>query len=62
MGTGTENPILEGFIEILGKLSSYGAALKDAEKASKLLQTLPDSFAPLGMVAKVNDISLERII
>lgn len=52
----------DNFHNILGKLSSYDSAIKEEDKASKLLRTLPESFAPLAMVAQTNDLSLEKVI
>lgn len=52
----------EKFQELLGKLSSYDFAVKEEDKTLKLLCTLPESFAPLAMVAQTNDLSLERVI
>jgi len=53
---------LDSFHEILGKLASYDSQVKEEDKASKLLRTLPKSFAPLAMVAETSDLSLDRVV
>lgn len=50
------------FLDILGKLSTYDSPVKEEEKASKLLRTLPDSFHPLAMASQTNEYPVEKII
>jgi len=53
---------LQKFHEILGKIAAYGVAITEEEKSSKLLRTLPESFAPLAMVAESSGMTFDRII
>lgn len=48
------------FPNIFGKLASYDSSIKEEDKDSKPLRTLPESFAPLAMVAQTGDIPLEK--
>lgn len=53
---------LHKFHEVLGKLAAYGSTVREEEKVSKLLRTLPESFSPLAMVAETSNVELDRLI
>ena len=42
---------LSSFMTILGQLAAYNQELNEKEKTSKLIRSLPTSFAPIAMVA-----------
>jgi len=52
---------VEKFNEVLGKLASYDSPVAEDEKASKLIKTLPESFAPLAMFSEASEISYDRL-
>ena len=53
---------MNSFTDILGKLPTYDDEMPDDEKASKLIRTLPNSFAPLAMIQTVESIDVKRLV
>ena len=53
---------VETFHRLVEKFSSYKKPTSEEEKASKLIRTLPDRFAPIAMVAETSNLSFHRIV
>lgn len=52
---------VEKFNEILFKLASYDSPVAAEEKASRLIRTLPESFAPLAMFSQPSEITYDKL-
>lgn len=53
---------LNKFNEIPGKLSLQDSPVSEKDKQSKLVRTLPESFAPLSMVIQSNNVKYEHVV
>ncbi len=49
------------FVAICDELSSYGEEIDEKDKSSKLIRSLPASFAALAMVTSVTETPFDKI-
>ena len=50
------------FLATIGELATYDAELSESEKTSKLIRSLPSSFAPLAMAFSLQDLNFDKIV
>ena len=50
------------FLTTVVELPTYDAELSESEKTSKLIPSLPSSFAPLAMVSSLQDLNIEKFV
>lgn len=50
------------FLSIVGELANYDSDISETEKTSKVLRSLPPSFAPLAMVSSLQDLTFDKVV
>lgn len=50
------------FLSIVGKLAKYDTGIPEPEKTSEILRSLPPSFASLGIVSGLDELSFEKMV
>lgn len=53
---------ISSFVSIINELAAQDQAFIDAEKVTKILRTLPESFVSLAMASSLNENSFDQIV